>query len=371
MMDSLDFEALRSIGLAMPLLQQLPAMSGDESASLMRVVEVQREHLLLHDGLAEKRGRLASALVHRLQSDDDAVAVGDWVLAQADAASPASSPALIVDRLAPLTQLARRVNDGRGSPRRQILVSNIDTALLVMGLDHDFNLRRLERYLALVRLAAVDAVLVLTKADVAEPAQVARRVAQARECLPLTMSLCALDARDARSAAALKPWADLGQTLVLLGSSGAGKSTLTNTLTGQVSGEGGQFTGAVRADDSRGRHTTTVRTLRRIPGGACIIDTPGLRALRLDVGDEEQLGEVFGDVAQWAAKCRFRDCRHQQEPGCAVREAVPAERLRNFQKLVREARRDTMTALERRDQLAAWKARGREGSMRAKAKRNG
>lgn len=371
MMDSLDFEALRSIGLPAPLLQQLPTLDLDDSTRLLRVVEVQREHLLLHDGHAEQRGRLATALVARLQLADDAVAVGDWVLARPDCPSGGHGIGLITERLLPLTQLARRVNDGRGSPRRQVLVSNVDTAVLVMGLDHDFNLRRLERYLALVRLAGVDAVLVLTKADMADAAQLARRTTQARDCLPSTMSLFALDARDAVAAAALQPWAGPGQTLVLLGSSGAGKSTLTNTLTGQRSGQGGQFTGTVRADDSRGRHTTTVRTLRRTAAGACIIDTPGLRALRLDVGDEEQLSAVFGDVAQWSAQCRFRDCRHQQEPGCAVREAVPPERLRNFQKLVREARRDTMTALERREQLSVWKARGREGQQRAKAKRSG
>ncbi|HSW08261.1 ribosome small subunit-dependent GTPase A [Aquabacterium sp.] len=366
-MDSLDFEALRSIGLTTPMRQQLPSLDLDENTRLLRVVEVQREHLLLHDGQAEQRGRLATALVDRLQQDDDAVAVGDWVLVRPDGQGGGH----ITERLAPLTQLARRVNDGRGSPRRQVLVSNVDTALLVMGLDHDFNLRRLERYLALVRLAGVDALLVLTKADTVDVAQLARRTAQARDCLPAAMSLLALDSRDARAASALQPWVGAGQTLVLLGSSGAGKSTLTNTLTGLQSGQGGQFTGAVRADDSRGRHTTTVRTLRRTAAGACIIDTPGLRALRLDVGDEEQLSEVFGDVARWAASCRFRDCRHQDEPGCAVREAVPPERLRNFQKLLREARRDAMTVLERREQLAVWKARGREGAMRAKAKRSG
>jgi len=370
MMDFLDFEALRSIGLSLPLLQQLPSLEFDDATRLLRVVEVQREHLLLHDGQAEQRARLATALVERLQLADDAVAVGDWVLARPEAVGASPGLLQITERLVPQTQLARRVNDGRGSPRRQILVSNIDLALLVMGLDHDFNPRRLERYLALVRLAGVDALLVLTKADTVDAAQLARRTAQARSVLPATMNLVALDARDGTAAATLQAWAAPGQTLVLLGSSGAGKSTLTNTLTGLHSGQGGQFTGAVRADDSRGRHTTTVRTLRQTAAGACIIDTPGLRALRLDVGDEDQLAEVFGDVAQWATQCRFRDCQHQQEPGCAVREAVPPERLRNFQKLLREARRDTMTALERRDQLSAWKARGREGAQRAKAKRS-
>ncbi len=363
MLESLDFEALHGIGLAAPLLQQLASVAPDADTHLLRVVEVQREHLLLHDGRAECRARISPALLAQLQADDDALAVGDWVLARPDP----QGDWWIGTRLAPLTQLARRVNDGRGSPRRQVLVSNVDTAVLVMGLDHDFNLRRLERYLALVKLAGVDAVLVLTKADTVEPATLARRVEQARETLPPSTCLLALDARDASQVAALAPWARAGQTLVLLGSSGAGKSTLTNTLTGLEA----QSTGAVRADDSRGRHTTTVRTLRRTPAGACIIDTPGLRALRLDVGDEDQLGAVFDDVARWAAQCRFRDCHHEAEPGCAVREAVAPERLRNFHKLQREARRDTMTALERREQVAAWKARGRNAAVRVRAKREG
>jgi len=369
MIESLDFEALRRIGLSVPLIQQLMTLpAADDGRTLMRVVEVQREHLLLHDGVAEQRGRIAASLHARLQQDDEALAVGDWVLACPG--GPANG-ALIVDCLPPTSQLSRRTNDGRGSPKRQVLVANIDTALLVMGLDHDFNLRRLERYLALVKLAGVPAVLVLTKADLAGFAQVARRYEMARELLPPGMQLVALDGRDADAAAVLTPWLSMGQTLVLLGSSGAGKSTLTNTLTGISGAVVQQATGSVREGDSRGRHTTTVRTLHLTPGGACIIDTPGLRALRLDVGDEAQLGEVFGDVAQHAMSCRFRDCKHQAEPGCAVREAVPAERLRNFQKLVREARRDTLTALEKREQLAHWKARGREGSARAKAKRAG
>ncbi len=363
MLDSLDFEALHRIGLAAPLLQQLASLAPDGDTRLLRVVEVQREHLLLHDGHAEQRARSGPALLDALQAEDDGLAVGDWVLARPDG----QGGWWIVERLAPLTQLARRVNDGRGSPRRQVLVSNVDTAVLVMGLDHDFNLRRLERYLALVRLAGVDAVLVLTKADTVDAATLARRSAQAREILPPATCLLALDGRAAATAQALSPWARAGQTLVLLGSSGAGKSTLTNTLTGLAT----QSTGDVRADDSRGRHTTTVRTLRCTAAGACVIDTPGLRALRLDVGGEGELDAVFGDVAHWAGQCRFRDCRHQAEPGCAVREAVAPERLRNFHKLQREARRDTMTALEQREQVAVWKARGRNAAVRMRAKREG
>ena len=162
----------------------------------------------------------------------------------------------------------------------------------------------------------------------------------------------------------LAPFLRLGQTLVLLGSSGAGKSTLTNTLLGaQV-----QDTGAVREHDSRGKHTTTSRSLHRLPGGACVIDTPGLRALRPDA-DEQTIAATFGDIGSLARHCRFRDCAHRDEPGCAVREGVGGDRLRNYHKLLREARRDTMSALERQQQVAVWKARGREGRTRLKMKR--
>ncbi|HYE71085.1 MAG TPA: ribosome small subunit-dependent GTPase A [Aquabacterium sp.] len=363
MLDSLDFEGLRRIGLRDLQQRQWEAADVPPEAKLLRVTELQREHLLLHDGHDECRGRLAKALVHELAVDDDSVAVGDWVVALPDA--PLGWR--VVDRLPPATRLARRVNDGRGSPRRQVLVSNVDMALLVMGLDHDFNVRRLERYLALVRLAGVEAMLVLTKADLVDVAQAARRELQATEAMPPGMAVVVVDGRAPGTADVLAPWLLPGRTLVLLGSSGAGKSTLTNTLMRSIR----QDTGPVRRGDDRGRHTTTARTLHLTPEGACIIDTPGLRALRLDVGDDGELQAVFGDVAQWAARCRFRDCRHQAEPGCAVREAVAPERLRNFQKLQREARRDTLTALERREQVAQWKARGRQADIRMRAKRSG
>jgi ribosome biogenesis GTPase len=175
----------------------------------------------------------------------------------------------------------------------------------------------------------------------------------------------AFDARSPEAARALAPWLMEGQTLVLVGSSGAGKSTLTNTLTGhEVADTGGQ-----RKGDGRGRHTTTVRTLHGTPEGACLIDTPGLRTLRLD-GDPLALDAVFDDIAALAAQCRFRDCRHEGEPGCAVREAVPAARLKNFHKLQREARRDQITALERKAEVAQWKARARQARARTVSKRS-
>ena len=128
------------------------------------------------------------------------------------------------------------------------------------------------------------------------------------------------------------------------------------------------MTGAVREGDSRGRHTTTTRTLHRLPDGACIIDTPGLRGLEVDAS-EAGLAAGFRDIAVLAHQCRFRDCRHGDEPGCAVRAGVDGDRLANYQKMRREVRRDSMTFLDRRRQLAEWKARGRAAEQRMKMKR--
>jgi ribosome biogenesis GTPase len=295
--------------------------------------------------------------VAQLNAQATALAVGDWVLV----AQNALEEHWITHQLPPATHLARRANDGR----RQPLVSNVDTALLVMGLDHDFNLRRLERYAALVIAAGVTPVVVLTKADL-QPNAV-ERLAQARQRLPARVEAMMVNGLDPGSISALAPWCGPGQTLVLLGSSGAGKSTLTNTLT---AGLADQATGAVRADDSRGRHTTRARSLHTCPNGSCIIDTPGLRTWRPDE-DEAGITAGFEDIEALASQCRFRDCQHEAEPGCVVREGVLPDRLRNYHKLLREAKRGTETALERKAVAAKWKAIGKAGSERVKQKRQG
>ncbi len=383
--DVIDFEALLLIGLSDAMRRQLANGVADPQARPMRLVEVQRDHCLLHDGHTRHRAHCCSALARDLQGQQESLAVGDWVLACPDGTGAAAGAAgwRITCRLLPQRQITRRTHDGRGGVQRQVLVSNVDVALLVMGLDADFNPRRLERYLALAHGAGVAAVLVLSKADTLDGGLAAQRLAQARAVLPAGMAALALDVRQPPAALALAPWLQPGRTLVLLGSSGAGKSTLANTLlqapvstpagaadppAGHPSGR--RVTGAVRAGDHRGRHTTTVRTLLPLPGGACIIDTPGLRALRLDVDDASQLADAFGDVARWAPLCRFRDCQHRQEPGCAVRDAVAEPRLRNYQKLLREAGRDALSAAERRAQVAQWKWRSRNALIRLQAKRN-
>jgi len=359
MIDNLFFARLRAIGLTPALfssIAELPAI--DTPQRLMRVVEVQRDGVVAHDGDAEHRARTLPALHTELADAGDALAVGDWVLAECNA----FSEWWLVLRVPPANQIARRLHDGRDKVTRAVIVANVDTALLVMGLDHDFNLRRLERYLTFVRLARVGALVVLTKADLC--ADVAAHEREVRTILPPDVASVAVTATDAAAAQALAPWLGTGLTLVLVGSSGAGKSTLTNTLTGTAL----QDTGGTRRGDGRGRHTTTARTLFLTPHGACIIDTPGLRTLRLD-GDPDAVAAAFDDVTALAAQCHFRDCRHQDEPGCAVRDALPAARLNNFHKLRREAERDVMSALERKALVATWKTRTRAVRTVMKIKR--
>jgi ribosome biogenesis GTPase len=366
-MIEIRFERLRALGLTPALANRAAAAADSEDPStaqqLMRLTEVHRETVRVTDGASELSARVLPRLLRALADDETALAVGDWVLA----ASDAHGQTWVHAQVPPVSHISRRDADGRRHP----VVSNVDTALLVMGLDDDFNVRRLERYLALVHAtgghdAGVQPVVVLTKADVAArtPGLIAERIAALQGRLPAAIDLFLVDGTDPDTAQRLAPYLDAGQTLVLLGSSGAGKSTLTNTLLGQAV----QDTGAVRANDSRGKHTTTSRSLHRLPGGACVIDTPGLRALRPDI-DEATLAASFADIDTLAAQCRFRDCKHHDEPGCAVRDGVPGDRLRNFHKLLREARRDTMSVLERQQQVAVWKARGRAARVNMKAKR--
>lgn len=357
MFDSSILERLRGIGLAAAHLQSLAVTPAHDDAALLRVVEVQRDALTLHDGNDEHPAQALPALLAELAAQADALAVGDWVLA---ARNP-HGQWWVQQRLPPLTQLARRLHDGRDKVTRTVIVSNVDTALIVMGLDLDYNVRRLERYLAMVRLAGIGTVVVLTKADLCDDP--AARAAEVAALLPPDAAVVTVNALQAGAADALAPWLTAGRTLVLLGASGTGKSTLTNTLVGDAL----QLTGGTRSGDGRGRHTTTARTLHRTPQGACIIDTPGLRTLRLD-SEAGDVQAVFDDIAQLSASCRFRDCRHHDEPGCAVRGAVDDARLRNFHKLLRETQRDTMTALQRKAQLQVWKARSKASRERLREK---
>ena len=351
-MDMTLMDRLRPIGFTPAVAQAMATLGA--SGMPMRLIEVHRETVRVTDGANEYSARPMPALLRMLADAGEALTVGDWLLVQRDA----HGTPWIHQRMPPFTQIVRRNSSGA----RQSLVTNVDTAMLAMGLDGDFNLRRLERYLAIVKPAGIWPIVILTKRDLFD--DIEGRLDALRERLPHDIAVHAVDARAPLTATELAPYLGAGQTTVVLGSSGAGKSTLTNTFLGaQV-----QDTGAVREDDSRGRHTTTSRSLHRLAAGGCVIDTPGLRGLRPDI-DEDDLAATFDDIQALAERCRFRDCRHHDEPGCAVRAGVTPDRLVNYQKLLREIRRETLTPLQRREQLSMWKIRHRTAEQRMKMKR--
>lgn len=275
----------------------------------------------------------------------DRPAVGDWLLIGGDAAHNAKALALLA-RHSTIKRAAAGEHYGQ-----QVIAANIDTVFIVCGLDADFNPRRIERYLLLVRGGA-QPVVVLTKTDT-QGEHEGPNAAAVRDLFSELeaqgVPVCAINARQYESVAVLQPWLGPGQTAVVVGSSGAGKSTLTNTLLGRQR----MKTGAVRENDARGRHTTTHRALIPLPSGACLIDTPGMRELK-PTGEEDLTETSFADIDELAARCRFRDCQHEQEPGCALHAAVAAgtldaARLAHYLKLHGEIASAAQRQLKRPD----------------------
>lgn len=248
---------------------------------------------------------------------------GDWVLANTE-------ESLVLRRLERDTLLTRRAA-GSGM-ETQLIAANVDTLGIVTSCNADFNVARLERYLAMAASAGCVPLIILTKSDMCDDALDYTRRAEALS--PLANAI-ALDATADDAAEVLKPWAKDGQTFALVGSSGVGKTTLANALTGAE-----EATAGIREDDAKGRHTTTSRGLSRTIFGGWLIDTPGMRALRLnDAADG--IDAVFSDIDALTEQCKFRDCSHESEPGCAVQAAIAAgtldaDRVRRFAKLVRE-----------------------------------
>jgi ribosome biogenesis GTPase len=268
--------------------------------------------------------------------------VGDWLLL--DRALPRGSRVLnrksLIKRRAPGTN--RQV---------QLIAANIDTAFVVTSCNQDFNLARLERYVALAFEAEITPVIVMTKADLVTdlPSWIdaARRVSD-------RISVVALDARGHAPREALSHWCQPGQTVAFLGSSGVGKSTLTNALAGTDA----IATQAIREDDAKGRHTTTRRELHLIPEGCLVLDTPGMRELQL-ADAASGIADTFEDIQTLAAQCRFGNCQHENEPGCAVREAIEqgrldAERLPRWRKLLAEDAFNSASLAERRSKDRAF-----------------
>jgi ribosome biogenesis GTPase len=262
--------------------------------------------------------------VHRQTGD---FAVGDWVLAD-------PQTHLLHRRLNRKTVLERRIE---GSKTPQLAGANVDTLFIVTSCNADFNPARLERYLALANEAGTNPVILLTKADTATDAPAYQKQAIA---LQRGLAVVILNPRSGDAAATLALWCHDGQTVALVGSSGVGKSTLVNTLAG-LTQELAQQTGGIREHDAKGRHTTTSRSLHAIAGGGWVIDTPGMRTLR--VSDAAfGIETLFAEITELAPLCRFSDCTHAHEPGCAVQGAVAAgvldrERLTRWRKLVEES----------------------------------
>jgi len=301
----------------------------------------------------ELLARVSGRLRHRAESRPDYPAVGDWVVV----APVADSDARIHAVLPRFSRFSRRA--AGDTTEEQIVAANIDIVFLVGGLDGDFNPRRIERYLVVAWESGATPVVVLNKADLVEDPS--RHVADVEAVAP-GVRVHAVSAKRPESIEVLRQYVAAGRTAALLGSSGVGKSTIANRLVGHDL----LRTQDVRITDSRGRHTSTSRQMVLLEGGGILIDTPGMRELQLwDSG--EALGDAFADIEELAASCRFRDCRHLREPGCAVRAAaasgeLPAVRLESFHKL--EA--------ERAQQVKQMDARAmledkRRGKVQAKA----
>ncbi|HPL13823.1 MAG TPA: ribosome small subunit-dependent GTPase A [Candidatus Aminicenantes bacterium] len=293
-----------------------------------RVAVEHKERYLLLSAAGERPAEVSGRFMFDADSPSDYPKVGDWVAVRDE---PSWETAIIHAVLPRRTRLVRKTA-GRKT-EEQVLAANIDVIFLVQGLDHDFNLRRLERELVMIRESGAEAVVLLNKADLRTdiPALVAaaRDVAPGTEVLAVSaLAPGGLEDLQAR----LRP----GKTHVFLGSSGVGKSTIINALSGTAR----LAAAPVREDDSKGRHTTARRELLLLPGGALLIDTPGVREFQLwEAGGAVE--DVFSDIAALAAGCRYADCAHIGEKGCAVREAaesgaLPAGRYESYLKLRKE-----------------------------------
>ncbi|HSK51853.1 MAG TPA: ribosome small subunit-dependent GTPase A [Clostridia bacterium] len=332
-----------------------------------RVVAVHRETSIVREagGGDDRPAAVSGSFRFDALAASEYPTVGDWV-----ALDTSGVIAAILPRRTTFRRMATdATRQGAGLNDEQVMAANVDVALLVAGLDHDFNLRRIERYLAVARSSGIAPVVVLNKADVEEDVEGVRA---AVGTIAPDVPIVAVSARTGVGLDALRTHLRPGATAAILGSSGVGKSTLVNALLGEER----QKTSEVRVADSRGRHTTTHRELFELPSGALLVDTPGIRALEV-LGAEEGVETSFDDVAAIAATCRFSDCGHDREPGCAVRAAIAEgrlapERLASHRKLERElARVDRQTDARARAEYRRTLQRVQKSAAQQAARKDG
>lgn len=309
--------------------------------SVARVTAVDRDAFLIRSRGAERYAELAGKLRFEAQSAMDLPCVGDWVCAQ----WPASEGPALIHAVVPRKTLLRRKRPGT-TVEFQMIAANIDIAFIMQACDYDFNMRRLDRYLVMASEGHIEAQIVLSKTDLISPVELEQKVAQITGAgisvpiLPLS-NVNGAGVEDFR--ALLAP----GRTYCLLGSSGVGKTTLINRLIGSEAYETKAVSGT-----GQGVHTTSRRHLLVLEGGAMLIDTPGMRELAL-IGTSELMKETFAEVSELALSCRFSDCTHEGEPGCAILEALAdgtltEERYRNYLKLKKEGEFHSLSYYQKR-----------------------
>lgn len=326
-----------------PFFEKQLSSSGDDAGVPARVAAEHRGAYEVWSPAGSGPARLAGRL-RRYPEPAGLPGVGDWVVIHG---APAPGRTAVIERVLERRTVVSRGAAGREA-RLQVIAANVDLVFAVCGLDADFNVRRIERYLARIRASGAEPAVILNKVDVS--ADPRARIAEVERHAP-GVPVHAISALCRDGIEAVRSRIREGWTAALVGSSGAGKSTLVNALLGEER----MRTGEVRATDGRGRHVTTHRQLVLLPGGGLLLDTPGMRELELV--DEDGIDAAFEEVAGLAGRCRFRDCRHDTEPGCAVKQAIEsgaleAGRFESYRKLEREARANELRHDEHRRRQA-------------------